>query len=283
MHLSSRDKRLLKRGSSRFPTSQFGLDLWSQRLDETQAHRQRQHQQQHQQQRQGAGPRHQGRDQGRGWGRGRRGGPKGQAAAQQDQLHPGAAQRAGAAFRRDALPGRLHERGAESATGAVRSARAGRSTPPKHWLIDWLIYLLIYLLIYWLTYWLIDWINFLVALFFPSLDALSSILYSMAVALQKDRKQMPVRQNNNAIKRGILQSKFKPISIKNLLSGTPASESCPLLEILSDREINALSVNVVCKSIRIWRSVTFCLTQKYLHNANHPFCARVQKAYSSLY
>lgn len=50
-----------------------------------------------------------------------------EAEAQPHQLHAGAAQRAGAAFRRDPLPGRLHARGAQPAPGALGGARAGRS------------------------------------------------------------------------------------------------------------------------------------------------------------
>lgn len=45
--------------------------------------------------------------------------------AVQDQLHAGAAQRAGETLRRDALPRRVHARGAESEARPQRSPSAG--------------------------------------------------------------------------------------------------------------------------------------------------------------
>jgi len=56
-------------------------------------------------------------------GRGRAG--QTEAAEEPHQLHLGAAQRAGAALRRDALPRRVHAGGAEPAARPVRGPRAG--------------------------------------------------------------------------------------------------------------------------------------------------------------
>lgn len=50
-----------------------------------------------------------------------------EAAAEQDKLYPGAAQRAGAPVRRDALPRRLHAGRAEPEVGTVRGESAGNS------------------------------------------------------------------------------------------------------------------------------------------------------------
>lgn len=61
-------------------------------------------------------------------GRGRTG--QTEAAEESHQLHPGAAERAGAAVRRDALPGRVHEGGAEPAAGPVRGPGAGEGVAP---------------------------------------------------------------------------------------------------------------------------------------------------------
>lgn len=61
-------------------------------------------------------------------GRGRTG--QTEAEEESHQLHPGAAERAGAAVRRDALPGRVHEGGAEPAAGPVRGQGAGEGIAP---------------------------------------------------------------------------------------------------------------------------------------------------------
>lgn len=50
-----------------------------------------------------------------------------QAEEESDELHVRAAERAGAAVRRDPLPGRLHARGAEPEAGTVRGPSAGRA------------------------------------------------------------------------------------------------------------------------------------------------------------
>lgn len=61
-------------------------------------------------------------------GRGRAG--QTEAAEESHELHLGATQRAGAALRRDALPGRLHEGRAEPAAGTVRGQSTGEDPPP---------------------------------------------------------------------------------------------------------------------------------------------------------
>lgn len=61
-------------------------------------------------------------------GRGRAG--QTEAAEESHQLHLGAAQRAGAPLRRDALSGRVHEGRAEPAAGTVRGQGAGEGPPP---------------------------------------------------------------------------------------------------------------------------------------------------------
>lgn len=61
-------------------------------------------------------------------GRGRAG--QTEAAEESHELHLGATQRAGAALRRDALPGRLHEGRAEPAAGTVRGQSTGEDPLP---------------------------------------------------------------------------------------------------------------------------------------------------------
>lgn len=61
-------------------------------------------------------------------GRGRAG--EAEAETEPHQLHSGAAQRAGAALRRDALPGRVHAGGAEPAAGSVGGQGPGTHTGP---------------------------------------------------------------------------------------------------------------------------------------------------------
>lgn len=56
---------------------------------------------------------------------GRRRADENQAEEEPDEFHPGAAERAGKAFRRDPLPGRVHAGGAEPAAGALRGQGAG--------------------------------------------------------------------------------------------------------------------------------------------------------------
>lgn len=51
-----------------------------------------------------------------------------EAAEVQDELHSGAAERTGEALRRDALPRRLHEGGAQPEAGAERGQGAGERT-----------------------------------------------------------------------------------------------------------------------------------------------------------
>lgn len=64
-------------------------------------------------------------------GRGRAG--QTEAAEESHKLHLGAAQRTGAALRRDALPGRLHEGRTEPAAGTVRGQSAGEDPPLSSW------------------------------------------------------------------------------------------------------------------------------------------------------